>query len=193
MKGIFVSFLYLWIVCGEFWKESEEIYRSFVQNFQGIAVRSHLDWSPVFFHGSVEKITGYTERELLSQNPDWMNIIHPDDSKIILENYPVNVFSKPDFTAERSYRIIRKNGEIRWVHDVLHTQCDENGSPIYINTAVFDITESKQTEEEHYSISHQTLFVLPVWTAFFWKSTPLSTPIWVIRIQSWNPVPSMIL
>ncbi len=52
-------------------RESEELYRSFVQGFQGIAFRSRIDFTPIFFHGAVEEISGYTEDEFASGNPRW--------------------------------------------------------------------------------------------------------------------------
>ncbi|MHA1221036.1 MAG: PAS domain S-box protein, partial [Candidatus Heimdallarchaeota archaeon] len=50
-------------------KESEEKYRSFAQKFQGIAYRTKMDWTPIFYNGAVEEITGYTDEELKSWNP----------------------------------------------------------------------------------------------------------------------------
>ena len=44
-------------------QESEERYRSFVQNFAGIAFWGRLNLTPIFFHGAVEKITGYNEQD----------------------------------------------------------------------------------------------------------------------------------
>lgn len=52
-------------------KKSEERYRSFVQNFQGIAYRTGMDYIPIFFHGAVNKITGFTENEFLKGKPRW--------------------------------------------------------------------------------------------------------------------------
>ena len=46
-------------------RESEDRYRSFVQNFRGIAFQGRMDFTPIFFHGAAEEITGYTEREFL--------------------------------------------------------------------------------------------------------------------------------
>lgn len=135
--------------------ESEKIYRSFVQNFQGIAFRLNLDWSPVFFHGSVEKLTGYTEHELLALKPDWKEIVHPEDFNSIFGKYPSEISLNPDFTVERTYRIIRKDGKVRWVHDVIHTQVTEDGKPLFINGAILDVTASKQTQDEF-----ETLFNL---------------------------------
>ena len=58
-------------------RESEERYRSFVQNFQGIAYQTRVDSEPVFFHGAVEAITGYTAGEFLTGTVRWDAIVHP--------------------------------------------------------------------------------------------------------------------
>jgi PAS domain-containing protein len=50
-------------------KLNEERYRSFVQKFKGIAYQAKMDWIPIFFHGNVEEITGYTEDEFVAGNP----------------------------------------------------------------------------------------------------------------------------
>jgi PAS domain-containing protein len=52
-------------------RESEKRYRSFVQNFKGIAFHGKMDFTPIFFHGAVEEITGYTERDFLDGKPRW--------------------------------------------------------------------------------------------------------------------------
>ena len=69
-------------------------------------------WTPIFFHGAVEAITGYSENELVNGTPRWDQIIHPDDIK----NLPGKneVVTAPNYLVERDYRIIRKDGDIRW-------------------------------------------------------------------------------
>jgi len=47
-------------------RASEEGYRSFVENFQGIVFRGDMNFTPMFFHGAVEAITGYTEDEFIA-------------------------------------------------------------------------------------------------------------------------------
>jgi len=67
-------------------RESEERYRSFVQNFQGIAFRGKINFTPIFFHGAVEEITGYTEDEFVAGKPRWDQVIHPDDLALLLQS-----------------------------------------------------------------------------------------------------------
>jgi PAS domain-containing protein len=42
-----------------------------------------MDFTPIFFHGAVEEITGYTEEEFTGGRPRWSQIIHPDDFQTI--------------------------------------------------------------------------------------------------------------
>jgi len=125
--------------------ESEERYRSFVQNFQGIAFRYDMDSKPVFFHGAVEDITGYTEDEFIADEPAWREIVHPDDGDSLALSAR-EMRSTPRFATEREYRILRKDGQVRWVHEVARNVCDEDGRPAYIEGAVYDTTDRNLVE-----------------------------------------------
>jgi len=128
-------------------RQSEQRYRSFVQNFQGILYQGHMNFVPVFFHGSVEKITGYKESEFIAGKPRWDQIIHPDDlmeiSKVAGELRTV-----PGYSTKREYRIIRKDKQIRWVHELIQNVCDDSGKISMVQGALYDITERKQMEED---------------------------------------------
>ena len=128
-------------------RESEELYRSFVQGFQGIAFRGRINFSPIFFHGAVEEISGYTEDEFINGDPRWDQVIHPDDLPTISESSE-KIGSVPDYSAEREYRIIRKDGDIRWVHEIIRNLCDRSGKPIMVQGAIYDVTDRKRAEEE---------------------------------------------
>jgi len=126
---------------------SEENYRSFVENFQGIAFRTHANWTPIFFHGAVQEITGYTEDDFLAGKPRWDQVVHEDDLSWLMEKYPPEIFSKPGFSAEREYRIIRKDGEVRWVHDLIQAISDGSGNVIFHQGGLYDITDRKEAEK----------------------------------------------
>ena len=128
-------------------QESEEKYRSFVQNFKGIAFKGTLDFKPIFFHGAVEEITGYTEEELISKSLYWDKITHPEDFKKLKDS--IEKLNKiPNFFTEREYRIIHKKGDIRWVNEIVGNICDENGKPVSVQGSIYDVTERKTTEEK---------------------------------------------
>jgi len=129
-------------------RESEERYRSFVQNLPGIAFRGRMDFIPIFFHGAAEEITGYTESEFLDAKPRWDQIVHPEDLPGLLTEDGERLRSIPRYSYEREYRIVRKDGAVRWVHEVIQNICDDSGKPTMMQGTIHDITERKQAEEE---------------------------------------------
>ncbi|NHJ41049.1 MAG: PAS domain S-box protein [Asgard group archaeon] len=126
-------------------KLSEEKYRSFAQNFQGIAYRTKIDWTPIFFNGAVKEITGYTSVDLLKWKPRWQEIIHPEDLEVVLE-LEKQLQTIPGYILDIEYRIISKSGKVKWVNDVSQNICDDNNNPIFVQGAIYDITERKRNE-----------------------------------------------
>ncbi len=126
-------------------RKSEELYRSFVQHFRGIAYQCGINFKPLFIHGAVEAITGYTEEELVLENPRWEQIIHPDD-------LPVYDREKLRLTAnysnEYEYRIVRKDGRIRWVKEIIQNICTGFNQPIAVQGMISDVTRRKGAEEK---------------------------------------------
>ncbi len=128
-------------------RENEQRYRSFVENFQGIAFRGKMNFTPIFFHGVVEQITGYTVDEFLSGKPRWNQIIHEDDMNIITGISGKRIAEIPNSSVEREYRIVRKDGQIRWVHEFIRNICDDSGKPTFVEGIIYDISERKKAEE----------------------------------------------
>jgi PAS domain S-box-containing protein len=135
-------------------RESEARYRSFVENFQGIAFRGDMQFVPYFFHGAVEAITGYTPEEFVAGEPRWDQVIHPDD----LPGYMSQLPGGPDFTTDREYRVVRKDGQTRWVRELVQIVDDESGKLRYVDGVILDITGRKTREEEirrsHVELTH---------------------------------------
>ena len=127
-------------------RESEERYRSFIKNFKGIAYQTDSNFTPIFCHGAVEEITGYSEEDLLSGNPRWEQIVHKDDLPEIMRRFE-KLCKNRNCVCEREYRIFRKDGEVRWVEEIIQNLSDGSGKPLMIQGIIYDITERKRTEE----------------------------------------------
>ncbi len=127
--------------------ESERRYRSFVQNFKGIAYQGTIDWKPIFLHGAVTEITGYKEGEFIAGNPRWDMIIHPDDRKRIVETSE-KIQNVAGFSCVREYRIIAKENNVRLIREYIQNIFDDSGKPVKIQGAIYDITEQKKMENE---------------------------------------------
>lgn len=141
-------------------RKSEERYRSFLKNFQGIAFRGTMDFRPIFFHGLVEEITGYTADEFMNGRIRWDQIIHAID----VDHIPGfnELKSIPHYSVAREYRIIRKDGKIRWVNEIIQNVCDDSGMPTRVEGAIYDITERKLTQEKMLHMAfHDDLTGLP--------------------------------
>jgi PAS domain S-box-containing protein len=64
---------------------------------------------------TMEQLTGYAPQECTDSAEFWMDVIHPDDRARVLEHSRAVDLTGDPFDAE--YRIVRKDGEITWVHD----------------------------------------------------------------------------
>lgn len=127
-------------------RDSEAKYRSFMQSFEGIVFRGGLDFVPFFFDGAVERITGYREEDFLAGNPTWDKIIHPDDLKSLPGAGKLS--TEPHFQIDREYRIVRRDGEHRWIREYVQNVCDSADRPIAVQGTLYDVTESKKMREE---------------------------------------------
>ncbi|RJP23829.1 MAG: PAS domain S-box protein [Candidatus Abyssobacteria bacterium SURF_5] len=127
-------------------EESERKYRSIVESFHGIAFRGDRNFIPEFFHGSVEQITGYTRKDFLDLKVKWDSLIHPEDLQQVLASAE-EMASRSQNHLQREYRILHKNGTIRWVREHIRTVRDETGNLSRVEGVIYDITESKLSEQ----------------------------------------------
>ncbi|RXA19856.1 PAS domain S-box protein [Methanosarcina sp. MSH10X1] len=127
-------------------RSSEERYRSFIENFKGIAFQADENFIPVFMHGTVKEITGYDEEEFISKRR-WKDIIHPDDLPRIYEEEERVRNSQYKASGEVDFRITHKDGKIKWVHEIYQKIPGKNGIPDKYQGAIYDITERKEAEE----------------------------------------------
>jgi PAS domain S-box-containing protein len=97
-----------------------------------------------------EKIWG-RPREILYTEPElWITYLHPDDAK---NRHPIHEMAKRVVELgaaarfEESYRVIRPDGEVRWVLDRGFPVYDERGYCHSVMGVAIDITREKQIEE----------------------------------------------
>jgi PAS domain S-box-containing protein len=104
---------------------------------------------------SCEKVTGYTPADYSSLPKLWLQMVHPDDQKIV-EHYadPLSVGKE---VPALEHRIIHKNGSIRWVRNTYVLKHDADGNVIGYDGLISDITERKQAEEETKQLTQQLL------------------------------------
>jgi PAS domain S-box-containing protein len=122
-------------------------YHSFVQNIEGLlSFQLDQNLEPVLMEGSVEEITGYSKENFLSHKVKWTEIIVPEDLPLFIDNIREAV-SNPELSREIEYRIRRKDGETRWVREILQNFPEHSRTQGRIQGLVRDITRRKTAEE----------------------------------------------
>ncbi|MBP1934679.1 diguanylate cyclase domain-containing protein [Ammoniphilus resinae] len=94
----------------------------------------------------LERIYGVSREEIV-MNPDsiWSKMIHPED-RFLAENLDQQLFSGQPGNAV--YRILRRDGEVKWVQDRGVPIVDASGKVIRIDGVVIDITEMKLANDQ---------------------------------------------
>jgi PAS domain S-box-containing protein len=93
---------------------------------------------------AINRITGYTFEELDKLN-GWQNLAHPDDREEVVRHRKAFKSGKTDISE---YRIVTKDGSIRWLKDYTRPIWDKEGNRVVkIIGAAQDITERKSAEE----------------------------------------------
>jgi PAS domain S-box-containing protein len=75
----------------------------------------------------------------------WLGVLHPDDRQPAMERITRSV--KDGTPLENEYRIIRPDGQERWIRAWGSTFYDENAQPLSMSGICIDATESKRAEE----------------------------------------------
>jgi len=126
-------------------KKAEVQIRTLMNNIPGMVYKGKPDWS-IKYITNTESICGYAIDEFKSQKVNWFDIIHPDDKEKV-EN-EVNLLIKRPMEVSQEYRIIAKNGSIRWVNDRKVSLFTEKGIFKGVDGIANDITERKKNEEK---------------------------------------------
>ncbi len=132
-------------------RESEEKYRNLTENIDDFLYtfeRIASTIRPVFYTASVEKITGYSQSDLLSDSKLILKIIHPDDFPSIKKKLNTLFKSKIQLSGEFEFRIINKHGNIVWVRNKINLVRNHEGKIQKIYGLVSDISLRKKVEEE---------------------------------------------
>ncbi len=132
-------------------RESEQKYRNITENIDDFLYtfeRVGKNLRPIFYTSAVQKVTGYSQDEFLSDARLLLKIIHPDDFTEIKVKLG-NLLNSPDrVTSELELRIINKDGNVVWVRNKVNLVRDANGKIQRIYGLVSDITLNRRAEED---------------------------------------------
>jgi len=133
-------------------KHSEGKFKSMAEFSVDWDVWYGLDGQAIYITPSCEEISGYP-RELFYQDPDFfISIVHPDDLDIFMGHRDAH-YVKSTPPAEVTFRIIRKDGEVRWIWHKCQAVYSDEGIWQGRRTTNRDVTAQKQVEEQLHRLS----------------------------------------
>lgn len=124
-------------------RESEQRFRSVVETIDCVFwVMDPNHQQVIYLSPAFEKIWGRCCDDIYS-NPHLLSTsIYPDDQERML-----GIFTAIEPNYDEEYRILRSDGEIRWIHNRAFSIRDAMGNIISITGIAEDITEHKQAEQ----------------------------------------------
>jgi PAS domain S-box-containing protein len=128
-------------------KQSEERFRRMAEVSPEIFWMVTPDWERVIYVSpALERIIGMPVDEVYRDPRAWLNLVHPEDSNYVSSTIGFGQEHAAD--GEYDFRIIRKDGGMRWVRNRRYTIHDAQGNLMYYTGIAEDITERKQAEED---------------------------------------------
>jgi diguanylate cyclase (GGDEF)-like protein/PAS domain S-box-containing protein len=128
---------------------SEERFRTLLSNIPGAMYRCGLDsdWDMEFISDNIESISGYPASEFIQSSVrTFASIIHPDDREGVEQTVGDAVDRGEPYILE--YRIVGADGGIRWVYEKGQGVFGPEGTVLWLDGAIFDVTERKLLQEQ---------------------------------------------
>jgi len=128
-------------------KVSEKKFRTLVENIPGIVYRCEvkIPWRMTMMSEAVEQLTGYKSSVFTANKLTFAEVVHPEDLQFVKDTISRAFDNHQQFDLE--YRIIHKNGTVRWVHEVGKAAYNKKGNQDWLDGVIIDITAKKISEE----------------------------------------------
>lgn len=126
--------------------QSEQWLHSILNSLQDAVWSMSVDpLALTYMNDAVERVYDRRAAEFF-QNPHlWLDVVHPDDRSLVEQSHQL-LFQYG--YKELDYRIVRPDGEIRWIRDRAYAIRNEAGNIVRIDGIASDISDRKQAEQE---------------------------------------------
>jgi PAS domain S-box-containing protein len=118
---------------------------------------SVADGSLLHLNAAAEVLYGLPLAALRRNPAFWLDAVHPDD-RPLLTNAVAELMATG--AKEWTYRIVRPDGEIRWVYNRGRVVRDRTGKPFRIDCLLTDITHRKEAEDRLQASLHEKELLL---------------------------------
>jgi len=110
-----------------------------IGSYEWFVKQNRVEWSP-----ELEEICGLPSHSDHRSRTieDWILLVHPEDRAEVI----AGLRGEGELTSDQTYRFIRPDGEIRWLHSRRRYKYDADHNPVHVLGVIIDVSELKQGE-----------------------------------------------
>ncbi len=123
-------------------------YAELINNVPCVVYRclADSDWTMQFISSGILELSGYPPADFVANRTrSFASIIHADDVKLVDDTIQAALERRQDYDIE--YRIVHRDGEVRWVHERGKGSFDGDGNVIHLDGAIIDISLRRVAED----------------------------------------------
>ena len=102
----------------------------------------------LYVNPAFERIWGMPAERFYGNPKLWRDCIHPDDRQMVTEAYDAEIANPTGHDLQRLYRIVRPDGQVRWIHDRMVIHHTLSGEVDSLSGITEDITEARELEDQ---------------------------------------------
>lgn len=127
-------------------KESEKLFEELTEAIREVFWMTSVSKNEiVYISRGYEEIWGRSRQSLYDNPISWLESVHPDDRDRVFTNSKEKQINGE---YKEEYRIIRPDGQLRWISDRAFPVRNEKGEAVRVAGIAEDITEKKIKEEQ---------------------------------------------
>lgn len=128
-------------------RHAEANYRNLIEFLPVIVylAEPYPPFAPIYISPNINWF-GYSTKEWFEKPNMWLSIIHDEDREYVLKTTADAMEQGLDTDLE--YRIVSRDGAIRWLHDKGRFVSDDKGKRVGWQGVIIDVTETKRLEEQ---------------------------------------------
>lgn len=122
--------------------------QNLTENLPGLFYRCHYDekWTMIQVSTGITELTGFLPQDLIDNHTvSFADLIFEEDRDRIWKTCTESISQKKNLNNE--YRIKTRNGDLKWVKEIANGVYDDDGSLMYLEGYISDITKIKLEEE----------------------------------------------
>jgi PAS domain S-box-containing protein len=130
-------------------RESDARFRHLTDNLnQAVWFVQVKPYQILYLSTAFERIWGLSPEQCYKDPDAWKMQVHPDDKAMVNEALDAAIAGNTGREFELTYRIIRSDGQVRWISDRCVVHRNEDGGIDRLSGISEDITESRKLEDQ---------------------------------------------